>query len=200
MLSIATDIALSVLKKHWKVIVVAALAVALLFSVQSCKKYQDELLVAEDNYQAVISEKKQTAIKQRLTTKQLKQSFQSELATLRDSLSIKPKQITRLQTIRTVEHDTVISFIKVKPATKFNVATFDKDCTNGSFIWIDGDSLGTFTITNNNDFLVADHWERRKLFGWGWTPRWGKKRGNVSVVNLCNNDTIIENKVIEIDG
>ena len=199
--TIGLKVAERVIVKHWKKIAIGALIVGLIFAVQSCKKYQDELLTATDNYEAEIADAQAQTKKQVLTTKQLKKYYETELATLRDSLSIKPKTVTRIQKIITVEHDTIISVIKESPDFNFNdlnVADFKRGCTSGSFVWVDGDSLGTFTITNNNSFLIVDHWERKRLFDWGWTPKWGRKFGKVSVINKCANDTILENKVIEV--
>ena len=197
--SIGIEIALKFLGKHWKVIIMALLMGAVFFSVQSCKKYQDELFVTKNNYEAELEGANQKITKQVLSTKQLKKYYEAELAILKDSLSIKPKEVTRLQVIKTVEHDTVVSVIR-ELQSNFHVAEFNKGCTKGTFVWVDGDSLGTFTITNNNSFIIVDHWERQRLFDWNWAPKWGKKFGKVSVVNTCSNDTILENKVIQIDG
>lgn len=189
------------LLKHWKFVAIVGLVVGLLFSVQSCKKYQDEYLTATDNYEAEIAEIEKEAQKVVLSKKQLKKYYESELATLRDSLSVKPKEVTRLQILKTVERDTIYSVIREQGEWGFDdlhVADFKRGCTSGSFVWADGDSVGTFTIKNQNEFLIVDHWDRKRLFGWKWTPKWGRKFGKVSVMNTCNNDTIVENKVIEV--
>lgn len=194
---ISGEIAIKFLIKHWKSVLSLGLIVALFFSVQSCKKYQDEYFIAQNNYESALDETRETVRKEILTRKQLTALYKTELDLLRDSLAIKPKTVERLQIIRTVEHDTVVSVIEIRDID-LHIAEFKKGCTEGSFVWVDGDSLGTFTIKNNNSFLIVDHWQRSRLFGWWWTPKWGRKFGNVSVINGCNKDTLIQNKVIEV--
>lgn len=195
--AIGGEIMIKFLTKHWKSLLSLGLIVALFFSVQSCKKYEDEYLIAQNNYESALDETRETVRKEILTRKQLSAFYKRELEVLRDSLAIKPKTIERLQVIKTVERDTVVSVIN-ESFNGLNLAEFSQGCTEGTFVWVDGDSLGTFTITNNNSFLMVDHWERKRLFGWGWTPKWGRKFGKVSVINECANDTILENKVIEV--
>ena len=55
------------------------------------------------------------------------------------------------------------------------------------------------TVQHDPQLIVTTfyYWERRRLFGWNWTPKWGRKSNHAKTVSECSDKTTTIDITIE---
>lgn len=191
------DIAGKVLKSKWTWYALLLFTIIILW--RANEKNKAEAKRQESNYEAKFSENQKTIQAQKLTLKEMEEYYAEDIKKLRDSLGVKPKQVVKYQYLSTERKvtDTVTIHDTIIQSQPFFVANYSDFCADASFLWIDGDSTGTFHVTTRNKIYVVDYWERNKLLGVKVFPRWGRKQFFIDVISECSGDTILENRRIE---
>lgn len=128
----------------------------------------------------------------------------SAIIKLKDSLDIKNKQVSNLRKIAfgktttkvITEYDTVYEFLEIvgNVPNKFTVKHDDCITLSGEFT---PDGLKT-KIERNIEVYDLSYWQRKKLFGWTWTPRIGQKEYYQTLITNCG-DTITNNEQITFE-
>lgn len=129
----------------------------------------------------------------------------SAILAYKDSLSIKDKQITQLRrmgfgktTTKVItQYDTVYELLEVvgNVPTRFKIDHDNCITLRGEFT---PTGLKT-SIERNISVFDISYWERRRLWGWAWTPRIGKKEYYQTLITNCG-DTITKNEQITFDN
>ena len=155
----------------------------------------------EGNAEAVRTQNEAKIRAERLRLREARMFYEKDLQEIRDSLEIKEKQVVKYQYIKTVKevHDTVTIHDTLVKSVPYFAANYKDKCTDATFRWKEGDSVGIFDVNTTVDLLIVDYWERKKLLGVRIFPRWGKKEVFIDVINKCDGDSVITNRRIEID-
>ena len=121
-------------------------------------------------------------IKSQQNRQALRRMFSKQSAVL-DSLKTKWKHVPEISTVYLTNTDTVIDtvhmaqIIPMMPDLDFQ----SWEITDGCF-GLSGKSYFDFTIERKSYtdtlFIVQVSGERRRLFGWKWTPYWGHKKAD----------------------
>jgi type II secretory pathway pseudopilin PulG len=110
----------------------------------------------------------------------LRRMFQKQSAIL-DSLKTKWADVPRVSTVYVTNTDTVTDTVHVPQfiAIETDWEYQDWHITDGCFD-LSGKAYMDFTIEQKSYtdtlFIVPVSGERRRLFGWSWTPRWGRQK------------------------
>lgn len=202
---------LSFLKEHRNGLFICGIIVALFFAWGAWSKYKEaKAELREFREDAVInlrasrnaSEKQilrvQSAAEREIALRD------SAILAYKDSLGIRDKQITKLRrmgfgktTTKVItEYDTVYELLEVAGNVPTRFVVDHDNCIKlkGEFT---PEGLKT-SIERNISVFDISYWERRRLFGWVWTPRLGKKQYYQTLITNCG-DTITKNEQITFE-
>jgi hypothetical protein len=117
-----------------------------------------------------------------------------ELQWVLDSLKKNPKTITEIQYIRTEKYsrDTVKIITSDFEGLMLNRASYNTCGLEVDFMWFNMDTIGDFSVKDKTELAIVTTDERKRLFNWNWTPRWGKRQYEITVLTSCG-DSIITN-------
>jgi hypothetical protein len=190
---------LRLLNSKWTWFALLITIIVVLFTMYRSAMKESERL--EENAEAVRMQDQRTIKAEKLKVAEMEEFYADDLQTLRDSLAVKPKQIIKYQYIKSVKNiiDTVEIHDTIVNSVPYFTASYNDKCVDASFLWLNGDSSGIFKVDVTTDMYVVDYWKRKRLWEKKWLPRWGSKEVFIDVVNNCGNDTIIENRRIEMD-
>jgi len=194
--SIALDIVAKILVKYWHFIVIGLLFALLLLTcdkntdlLNKNQKSQGELQsmaldISRSTQEATISKK---GFREILKEKK-------ELQWVLDSLKKNPKTITEIQYIRTEKYsrDTVKIITSDFEGLMLNRASYNTCGLEVDFMWFNMDTIGDFSVKDKTELAIVTTDERKRLFNWNWTPRWGKRQYEITVLTSCG-DSIITN-------
>lgn len=195
-MSIALDIVAKILVKYWHFIVIGLLFALLLLTcdkntdlLNKNQKSQGELQsmaldISRSTQEATISKK---GFREILKEKK-------ELQWVLDSLKKNPKTITEIQYIRTEKYsrDTVKIITSDFEGLMLNRASYNTCGLEVDFMWFNMDTIGDFSVKDKTELAIVTTDERKRLFNWNWTPRWGKRQYEITVLTSCG-DSIITN-------
>ena len=198
-MSIALDIVAKILVKYWHFIVIGLLFALLLLTcdkntdlLNKNQKSQGELQsmaldISRSTQEATISKK---GFREILKEKK-------ELQWVLDSLKKNPKTITEIQYIRTEKYsrDTVKIITSDFEGLMLNRASYNTCGLEVDFMWFNMDTIGDFSVKDKTELAIVTTDERKRLFNWNWTPRWGKRQYEITVLTSCG-DSIITNYII----
>jgi len=190
---------LRLLNSKWTWFALLITIIVILFGMYRSAMKESERL--EGNAEAVRAQNQRTIKAENLKVAEMEEFYADDLQVLRDSLAVKPKQIIKYQYIKSVREvrDTIEIRDTIIKGVPYFTASYNDKCVKASFLWVNGDSSGTFNVDVTTDLYIVDRWERERLLGAKFLPRWGKKEIFVDVINNCGSDTIIENRRIETD-
>lgn len=168
---------------------------------QQLKQYREEVVInlraSRDASQAQLL-RVQSKYERELTLQD------SAIISLKDSLDIRDKQVTNLRKIAfskttketVTEYVPVYEFIELDPSipNKFTVKHDDCITLSGEFT---PEGLKT-KVERNIEVYDLSYWQRKKLFGWTWTPRIGQKEYYQTLITNCG-DTITNNEQITFE-
>ncbi len=190
---------LRLLNSKWTWFALLITIIVVLFGMYRSAMKESERL--EGNAEAVRAQNQRTIKAEKLKVAEMEEFYADDLQVLRDSLRVKPKNIIKFQYIKSVREirDTVKIHDTIVKGVPYFTANYNDKCVKASFLWVNGDSSGTFNVDVTTDLYIVDRWERERLFGAKFLPRWGKKEIFVDVINMCSSDSIITNRRIETD-
>ena len=197
-------------KKLWPIIkpilpyvVIGVLGILLFRQCSVTRKVSAEKDRVETNYNELDRKASEQTKQFNLTEAELQRKIadSEQLSKIVDSLKIKAKDIQRVQVYKSerVIHDTLVDIDTVFMDNGLNYYTTTKEGCNFKVTtgWFDGDSHADVKAEITTELTFINYYKRRKLFGWGFTPKWGKKEFHSLAIDACAGDTILNNAVFE---
>lgn len=190
------DILLGILKKYWYIGVIILLAALLANSCSNSNKLRNKLSSSSGEKQALLLDVSRLTQEVTLLDDDFNMllSDKKELQWVLDSLNKNPKVITEIHYIKTTKElrDTVRINTEEYNGLMLNRASYETCGLKVDFMWFNMDTLGDFSIKKSNELAIVTTNERKRLFDWKRTPKWGKRQYELTVLNQCG-DSIITN-------
>ena len=195
-MSIALDIVAKILAKYWHFIVIGLLFWFLLLNYNAKTEYKKKLRESKsDNLSMALNHSriaKQATLDKEGFNRVINEN--KELQWVLDSLKKNPKTITEIQYIRTEKYsrDTVKIITSDFEGLMINRASYNTCGLEVDFMWFNMDTIGDFSVKDKTELAIVTTDERKRLFNWKRTPRWGKRQYEITVLTSCG-DSIITN-------
>ena len=195
-MNVITDIALSILKKYWYILVIAVLGLFLLKSCGTNRELKESVEQANIERTSLVQDVSKLTQTATLAEKDFEEALKNkkDLEWVLDSLKRNPKVITDVHYIRSVKeyHDTVLINKSDYDGLTFNRAEYKTCGFEVTFGWFNLDTIGDFSVTDKTGISIVNTNQRKRLFDWKWTPKWGQREYDITVLNKCG-DSLISN-------
>ena len=195
-MSVILDIATKILAKYWHFIVIGLLFALLLLTCDKNTDLRNKNQKSQGELQSMALDVSRSTQEATISKKGFREILKEkkELQWVLDSLKKNPKTITEVQYIRTEKYsrDTVKINVGEYNGLMINRADYKTCGADISFMWFNGDTLGDFSVQDKTELAIVTTDERKRLFNWKWTPRWGKRQYEITVLTSCG-DSIITN-------
>ncbi len=159
---------------------------------------QAKLKQTRESYAAELSAEKNKYIRlDRYMSRRL-DMYAAKVARMSDSLKIKPRYIQDVVEVEITRTDTVRDTVKIQaPPPDFTWETFSitDNCMTVAGI-APCDVIFTEKSYRDSLFLFK-HETRRRLFGWNWTPKWGRKEIDITTHSNCSDIEVIWREMVE---
>ena len=189
------------MKLEYKIIIgffslIILLSVFLYLQHQAIKSLKEENKTWQENLNQTLNERDKEIILQ--TTKEFEKLYPHL-----DSIA-KTNNITNIKHVHTTNYinntDTLKIPIFIEDSTKSDYFKFDVDTNcfsiNG-IVDVPNKEIIFNTLKVEDEISTFYYWERRRLFGWSWTPKWGKKANYAKTISNCSDKTTTVDIIIE---
>jgi len=194
--SIALDIVAKILVKYWHFIVIGLLFALLLLTCNKNTDLRNKNQKSQGELQSMALDISRSTQEATISKKGFREILKEkkELQWVLDSLKKNPKTITEIQYIRTEKYsrDTVKIITSDFEGLMLNRASYNTCGLEVDFMWFNMDTIGDFSVKDKTELAIVTTDERKRLFNWNWTPRWGKRQYEITVLTSCG-DSIITN-------
>jgi len=194
--SIALDIVAKILVKYWHFIVIGLLFALLLLTCNKNTDLRNKNQKSQGELQSMALDISRSTQEATISKKGFREILKEkkELQWVLDSLKKNPKTITEIQYIRTEKYsrDTVKIITSDFEGLMINRASYNTCGLEVDFMWFNMDTIGDFSVKDKTELAIVTTDERKRLFNWNWTPRWGKRQYEITVLTSCG-DSIITN-------
>ncbi len=195
-MSIALDIVAKILVKYWHFIVIGLLFALLLLTCNKNTDLRNKNQKSQGELQSMALDISRSTQEATISKKGFREILKEkkELQWVLDSLKKNPKTITEIQYIRTEKYsrDTVKIITSDFEGLMLNRASYNTCGLEVDFMWFNMDTIGDFSVKDKTELAIVTTDERKRLFNWNWTPRWGKRQYEITVLTSCG-DSIITN-------
>lgn len=195
-MSIALDIVAKILVKYWHFIVIGLLFALLLLTCNKNTDLRNKNQKSQGELQSMALDISRSTQEATISKKGFREILKEkkELQWVLDSLKKNPKTITEIQYIRTEKYsrDTVKIITSDFEGLMINRASYNTCGLEVDFMWFNMDTIGDFSVKDKTELAIVTTDERKRLFNWNWTPRWGKRQYEITVLTSCG-DSIITN-------
>jgi len=194
--SIALDIVAKILVKYWHFIVIGLLFALLLLTCNKNTDLRNKNQKSQGELQSMALDISRSTQEATISKKGFREILKEkkELQWVLDSLKKNPKTITEIQYIRTEKYsrDTVKIITSDFEGLMINRASYNTCGLEVDFMWFNMDTIGDFSVKDKTELAIVTTDERKRLFNWNWTPRWGERQYEITVLTSCG-DSIITN-------
>lgn len=198
-MSIALEIAVKIFAKYWYYFALLGLIISLVNSCENNIELRNKNAKSQTEKQMLLSDV--SSLTQQVTLEQnnFNQVLEEkdELKWALDSLNKNPKVITDIHYIKLTKElrDTVKIVSSEYDGLMFNRASYEACGLRVDFAWFNMDTIGDFSIKRDSELAIISTNERKRLFDWKWTPRWGKRQFEINVLNKCGDSLITNYKI-----
>lgn len=172
------------IERYWKVILIAVMAVIIYFLWNQMRQNKADSLRNKTNYEEAIREADSEQKKIVLEAKDFREQLEKEYAWVLDSLNKKPREVVKIQYIKTTDWivDTT-EILKVQYDTVYrNEAEYESCGLSVKVSW--EDSIMSWDIRDTNEYAIATYKNK------SWFQFWKKKEYTTEVVNKCSEEII----------
>ena len=157
---------------------------------------KEENKLWQENFNQTLNERDKEIVLQ--TVKEFKKAYPhlDSIATANNITNIRHIH----NTTYTNDMDTLKIPIFVEDSTKPDYFKFEVDTncfTINGIVDVPNKEIVFTTLKVEDEITTFYYWERRRLFGWSWTPKWGRKSNHAKTISECSDKTTTIDITIE---